>query len=563
MRLPTGLSPWTESLSHLTPDLALALGPLVRGVDRLVSSQDRARPGPGGLDGFEGVTTHGHPELMLVSEWLLADEAPDEFLRRAAHRELLHLAPAVRTPAARGRVAVLADTGPGQAGAGRLVQLACMIVLHRRAATLGTTLAVGILGREPGDWHTGDLPELLKTWLDGRGDAEPDSGDVAAWTHDVADGDDVWILTGPRLSSKLHGRRRVVSSRESAWGEHGATHVRVTCDGDGAELALPPGPIAVRALRGAEFRREPAAAGNPEVPGALRFPIFPSSARRILARGTTSAELVSIHVPRTPGRGPVRRRLHRLEGPVLAASILGKRIVALIESDHRLRVQTIGQPLGRVASMSVPVEAAGLDMAGVHQICAEGLVPLHYQSGDVIFPLRDRRWWRLTRDRGALQTDLVAVGPATGDQFDQPHHVTHGPDGKHVSIPRISGPIEPQDDTVILGGGGYARSGDAVTWQVVHPRNPRTIITIQPRSHVLGLVFDGQEPVLVTSGPGGVLLRLVRRSGTVTLTDWSGLPAPPVVHPTLPLIAALDDTGRLKAGDLVTGQILLHTAADA
>jgi len=563
MRLPSGLGPWSESLSSLTPELALALGPLVRGVDRLVSGQNPARPGPGTLNGFEGVTTHGHPELMLVSEWLLADEAPDEFLRRAAQRELLHLAPAVRTPTATGRVAVLADTGPAQAGAGRLVQLACMIVLHRRAATLGTELAVGILGRTPGDWHTGDLPELLKTWLDSRGPAESDADDVSAWTRDIAHGDDVWILTGPRLSAKLHGRRRVVSSRESAWGEHGATHVRVTCDDSGAELALPPGPIAVRALRGREFRREPAAAGNPEVPGTLRFPIFPSSAWRILARGATSAELVSIHVPQTPGRGPVRKRLHRLEGPVLAASALGKRIVAVIESDGRLRVQVIGHPLGRVASMSVPVEAAGLDMDDVHQICAEGLVPLYYQSGDVICPLRDGRWWRLAQDGGAVRTDLVTVGPATSEQFDQPHHVTHGPHGKHVSIPRLWAPIEPQDDTVILGGGGYARSADARTWHVVHPNGSRAIITIEPRSHVLGLVFDGREPVLVTSGPGGVLLRLVRRSGTVTLTGWSGSPAPPVIHPTLPLIAALDDTGRLKAGNLVTGKILLHTAAGA
>ncbi|MBX6166538.1 MAG: hypothetical protein IRY84_02680 [Thermobispora bispora] len=557
MRLPAALAPWSGPLSCLTPDLAIALGPLVRGLDRLICGRDSAYADQGVPDGFEGVSTRGRPELMLVSEWLLADEAPLEFLRRASQRELLHLAPAVPRPSRRGRVAMLADTGPGQAGAGRLVQLACLIVLHRRAAARGAELAVGILGREPGTWRTGDLPELLKAWLDGRCPAEPEAEDVSAWTADVAEADEVWILTGPRLSASLAGRRRVVSISESAWGEQGATHVRVVCDGAGAELPLPAGPVAVRALRGREFTRAPAAA-EPEGVTRLRFPYFPSSARCILARGETPADLFSVHVPRD--RGAVAPRLRRFAGPVLAASVLGDRIVAVVERDRTLRVQVIGKPLGKVGSVAVPIDAVGLEPDDIEDICAGRPATLYYQSGHVLCRFGDD-WWRLGPGSAASRTDLTALAPAPGAQFDQPHYVLRRPYGTYVSIRSRSERIEPQDDEVVLGGGGYARSGDGRTWHVVHPRAGRARIMVEPGSTVIGLVFDEHEPMLVTAGRGGVILRLARPSGTRVLTGWSGLPGLPVVHPTLPLIAALDDGGRLKAGDLVTGETLLRVEA--
>jgi hypothetical protein len=69
---------------------------------------------------------------MVIGEWLLADELPDEFLRRAAAGELLYLGTAHRHDPPHGVVRVLVDTGPDQLGAGRLVQLAALIVVHRR-----------------------------------------------------------------------------------------------------------------------------------------------------------------------------------------------------------------------------------------------------------------------------------------------------------------------------------------------------------------------------------------------------------------------------------------------
>ena len=53
-----------------------------------------ARATAGVPDGFDGITDRGHPDRLLMSQWLLAQEVPLEFARRAAEGELLYLAPA-------------------------------------------------------------------------------------------------------------------------------------------------------------------------------------------------------------------------------------------------------------------------------------------------------------------------------------------------------------------------------------------------------------------------------------------------------------------------------------
>ena len=113
--LPPALRPWAESLAFLTVEAALHIGPLVRRLDALVRRHDATHAAQGEPDGYGGLTNRGHPERLLLSEWLLAEELPLEFLRRAASRELLHINPTFRTPQPEGRVAVFCDVGPGPA----------------------------------------------------------------------------------------------------------------------------------------------------------------------------------------------------------------------------------------------------------------------------------------------------------------------------------------------------------------------------------------------------------------------------------------------------------------
>ena len=83
------LGPWLQRLS-------LAMGPL----------RAERHLGSGNPDGVGGLSRRGTYERLLVSEWLFADELPDEFARRAAMQEHLFLelsAASPRAPAARWR----------------------------------------------------------------------------------------------------------------------------------------------------------------------------------------------------------------------------------------------------------------------------------------------------------------------------------------------------------------------------------------------------------------------------------------------------------------------------
>ena len=135
--LPPALAPWAVALSTLEPHLAQAIGPLVEPLDHLLSARDLSDAADGPLDGYEGLVRRGDPSHLVMSEWAMAEAVPEEFIRRAAAWKLLYLSPAHRVPRARGRTAVLVDPGPDQLGTGRLVQLAALVVLQRRAEARG------------------------------------------------------------------------------------------------------------------------------------------------------------------------------------------------------------------------------------------------------------------------------------------------------------------------------------------------------------------------------------------------------------------------------------------
>src|SRR5205814_2319608 len=82
--------------------LALAIGPL----------RDSRSARAGEIDGLDGLARRGSYERLLLSEWLLLDEAPDEFLRRAAASEHAFLHLQRRQPGRTRRSIALLDAGP-------------------------------------------------------------------------------------------------------------------------------------------------------------------------------------------------------------------------------------------------------------------------------------------------------------------------------------------------------------------------------------------------------------------------------------------------------------------
>ncbi|QRN98287.1 hypothetical protein JRI60_04240 [Archangium violaceum] len=211
--LPEALRPWARQLSLFPEDLALSLGAHVA---RLAAAIGPMRPRTetegGEFHGYDGLTRRGSPERLLMSEWLMALEAPDEFVRRAAFGELAYLRPAFRQPQGGRRLVVLLDTGPDQFGPPRIAHLALLVVLARRAETAGAGFAWGVLQSPAsnGPFTTVDVASIGQ-WLKAGSAAPPSDTQLAAWREALQLGrapDDVWLVGGARLS-RLQGTERL------------------------------------------------------------------------------------------------------------------------------------------------------------------------------------------------------------------------------------------------------------------------------------------------------------------------------------------------------------------
>ena len=116
--VPPLLRPWQAWLADLVPETAdflarsgLLLRPLIQVACPNSALQRTQAIGVGGL------SRRGDFSRLSMSDWLLADAAPDEFLRRAAMHELLFLAPEPEPAPNRPEIVLLFDTGPLQLGA--------------------------------------------------------------------------------------------------------------------------------------------------------------------------------------------------------------------------------------------------------------------------------------------------------------------------------------------------------------------------------------------------------------------------------------------------------------
>jgi len=576
--LPPALAEWSQSLAGLQVAVAVALGPIVLRLDELVARQGGVQGPDGDPDGFDGLIRRGSPERLLIGEWLLAEEIPDEFLRRAAEGELLHLAPGYRHDPPHGVVRVLVDAGPGQLGAGRLVQFAALIVLHRRAARLGATLQVGVLGTAVGRWLTGELPELLRAWLLSRRSESPSWDDVRAWAT-VADGTDgsaTWLFCAPELVGGLAPgerspvtRRRILTSRESEWDSAGVRTVDVTLAGEHLTLSLPVGPAAIRALRGEGFRRT-APAGEREPGGdtvRMRYPMFPSAARCLVGRGVDGSELIWVRIRQSPTGSARRPKRRRFDGTVLGVGVIGARIVVLLARGADAEVHVIGRRLARFSGMTVPLGDLGLD-AELSTVNADGpLAPILYDAGTLLCRFADG-WYRITSD-GEVGLDPQIEAALATDQADTPQIAVRS---------QVVSKQRPVDEVVLLrhgtffaasvaasirlGRNGLAWSVDGQRW-MLRWRNDNHRLTVAAGAEVLAMVEVNNVPGLITESAAGLVLRLVQPHATRTLTAWSnGDPQmPAAVHPTLPLIAVVAADGTVEVVDLATETTLLRVAA--
>lgn len=146
MQLPKALTPWATTLSLFPDEIALAMGELMRRVALLIGPfKQNLSSGDITPDGFAGITQKGRYEHLLLSEWLMADEIPEEFLRRAVMNEHQFLQLKTESQQAASFSVVLFDVGPLQLGAPRILHFVLFLLLTQRAALNDTRFYWGIL----------------------------------------------------------------------------------------------------------------------------------------------------------------------------------------------------------------------------------------------------------------------------------------------------------------------------------------------------------------------------------------------------------------------------------
>src|SRR5215475_7202247 len=204
MNLPPALAQWAPYLKLFPEEVSLALKPIIQRVSMLIGS-----PHPlfnekeGEPDGFDGLNRRGTYERLLLSEWMLADELEDEFMRRAVMGEHLFLNPARSSPAGTRASLALFDAGPSQLGSPRIAHIAALIVLANRADSAGSRFSWGVLQQPEvapySDVNAGNVMSLLAA----RDHWELSDIEIAAWEDYLAtwsELDEVWLIGGKRLS---------------------------------------------------------------------------------------------------------------------------------------------------------------------------------------------------------------------------------------------------------------------------------------------------------------------------------------------------------------------------
>lgn len=364
MNLPPSLGKWAAYLKIFPEEVSLALGPILQRVSMLIGSpQPRLNEFDGEPDGFDGLNRRGTYERLLLSEWMLADELEDEFMRRAVMGEHLFLNRARSSPVGTRASLALFDAGPSQIGSPRIAHIAALIVLANRADSAGSSFSWGVLQHPDtpayGEVNAGNIMTLLEV----RSAREVSDNQLAAWEEQLATWsglDDVWLIGGRRLSGIQTEKRSSRLYVEDKL-EPGKSELKLSCNsasGSSAEvtLELPQNNISTRLLR------DPFAAAVPDIQKITASTytgselLFDMTGTRLYTR-TAKWGVSAFNVANSPLAHPGRPKQYhtRTWRSVCAVGRVG-RAIALISPEDRFvhleycRQGSIKLPAGDYAS---------------------------------------------------------------------------------------------------------------------------------------------------------------------------------------------------------------------
>lgn len=349
--LPASLAPWSKQLSVFPNELSMAIGRIVQRVAAAIDPLHLEDvPGDDDPDGFDGLVNRGSYERLIASDWLLADEIPEEFERRATMREHLFLKTARRDRAHGLGSIVLFDSGPDQLGSPRLAHLAILIVLIRRAERARANFAWGILQNPGLPFLRGSGESEMMELLRSRTSTNVSDSVLNDWIKRSVETnrpEEIWLVGGSRLH-QISPHHVVSRVKVEDILEPGMRQVSVEIQRPKGRprkvlLDLPENSACARLLRdpyqiGVTVPRKVSA--HTRTSGL----IFAHGGRRLFTK-IGDGTLMSFPVPNSPLDTPGNAKQHTLGniGRIVAANRLGRSTIIVSVEEISLRISYVGK----------------------------------------------------------------------------------------------------------------------------------------------------------------------------------------------------------------------------
>lgn len=578
LALPRALEPWREALQMFPQDLALGVGHAVRRIARLIGplrlDADMRRGVP---DGYRGVERRGPLERLLLSEWAILLELPDEFVRRAAMGEQLFTALAHKEPGGVRRSVVLFDGGPRSLGRPRIVQLAVLIALATRAREAGVRFAWGVVQDDRRSQIAELNPASIRRLLEGRSLVEATPVDGAEWAIALGEpqaADDLWLVgpAGIEEVVALGGGTRVVveDSPDPAQRVVDVTLTRARAAPRKIALELPAEPDCVRLIR-EPFKRRARVQARAGSSGPIAAMWFDPSGRRLIEQHADGA-ISATHVQRTP-RETVLSVVHRsvpAGEQILGATFSHNRLFTAETDNGALVVRRLGNQggVGQDWPFLVPPEAF------VALFVGEGATMVIDTKGKALTRvyLLDRRgdlWLgELGKPLGILHRNVsgllkvesrVLYAHRAGEDAVRVTRVIDGAAQVVAQWPlRGEGSMVWCAGAAVVPGEGVAVRVDDGTWVYAGGSQPVTL-RAPLEAKVVGAAFINGEFGLLHLAVGGRSLAWVSAQGQRTLVTMPRPIARVALNPRTPTVACADEAGLVRVVD-TDGHVLSERA---
>ena len=355
MQLPASLHPWHDWLDWFSDDLAAEVGTLLYRLHPLLGrfhgSRQSGTPEP---DGLGDLHRRGSYERLLSSEWLIADEVPDEFVRRAAAGEHLFLSPRPRAHEAEKLIVAIFDSGPLQLGMPRLAQLAMWILLARRAREVGGALRWGIWQAPPALQEANDR-ENLRQLLKARSFDPVRPVHHEAWqkwlSEQAIEAGELWLLGAEQTDSivkQLGASHQFIASLDILTE---GLDVRIQgASGQRRIVLLPPNKGPARRILKGEFEQGDqtfvgAHARSPSNLSITLPPLLSLSGGHVAVSLLDGSGAMMFNIPRKAGHRPgkARQQLWPTRAKPLALVCVSKTLGALLGGNEQLYFHQLGR----------------------------------------------------------------------------------------------------------------------------------------------------------------------------------------------------------------------------